>query len=245
LACRRALDKVSLNTMPEPVRPSNLSEYAERTLADLAAAGLGHVISVGGALGLLHYLDYRNTHDVDAWWTPTATAKERERVLATVESTLRPFGEVRTRQWGDVVSLELKKGGKTVFGFQIASRSAQLQPPTTLPWTDVELDSLPDLVASKMVALVERGAPRDFRDIYIVCQADLTSPVDCWRLWRERQQQAGSDTDPSRARLAVETHLTRISQHRPLETIADPTQRAEAEAVRSWFTQELLHARLD
>jgi hypothetical protein len=109
----------------------------------------------------------------------------------------------------------------------------------------IALDSLPDLVASKMVALVERGAPRDFRDIYYLCHAGLMAPADCWKLWRQRQQEAGSDTDPHRARLAVETHLTRISQHRPLEAIADPTQRAEAKAVRSWFTQELLHAQLD
>src|SRR5689334_16126628 len=123
--------------MSEPVRPSSLSEYAERTLAALAAAGLGHVISVGGALGLLHYLDYRDTHDIDAWWVSTATSEDRERTLSVVESTLRSFGEVRTRQWGDVHSLELRKEGKTVFSFQVASRSAQLQPPTTLPWIDV------------------------------------------------------------------------------------------------------------
>jgi hypothetical protein len=104
---------------------------------------------------------------------------------------------------------------------------------------------LPDLMVSKMVALVERGAPRDFRDIYIVCQAGLMAPAGCWSLWRQRQQAAGSDTDPHRARLAVETHLTRISQHRPLNSITDPDQRAEAEAVRSWFTEELLHAHLD
>lgn len=231
--------------MIEPVRPSHLSEYAEKTLAALAAAGLGHAISVGGALGLLHYLDYRTTHDVDAWWTSEALPEDRERVLATVEAALRHFGEVRTRKWGEVVSLELKKDGKTVFSFQIASRSVQLQPPTTLPWSDVALDSLPDLVASKMVALVERGAPRDFRDIYVVCHAGLMAPADCWRLWSQRQLAAGSDSDPNRARLAVETHLTRISQHRPLEAIADPDQRAEAEAVRSWFTEELLHAHLD
>src|SRR5947199_2609495 len=231
--------------MPEPVRPSHLSEYAEKTLAALAATGLGHAISVGGALGLLHYLDYRTTHDVDAWWTSAAFTEDRERVLATIEAALQPFGEVRARKGGEVVSLELKKGGKTVFSFQIASRSAQLQPPTTLPWSDVALDSLPDLVASKMVALVERGAPRDFRDIYSVCHAGLVGPAECWSLWRQRQQKAGSDIDPHRARLAVETHLTRISQHRPLEAIADPDQRAEAEAVRSWFTQELLHANLD
>src|SRR5436305_10207428 len=95
------------------------------------------------------------------------------------------------------------------------------------------LDSLPDLVASKMVALVERGAPRDFRDIHALCAANLTSASECWDLWRRRQEQAGSDPDPHRARLAVETHLARITQHRPLESIADASQREEAERVRT------------
>jgi hypothetical protein len=101
------------------------------------------------------------------------------------------------------------------------------------------LDSFPDLLASKMVALVERGAPRDVRDI-AVCQAGLATPQECWELWRRRQRLAGSDTDSARARLAVETHLARIAQRRPLKEIADPAARAEAERVRRWFVQELL-----
>jgi predicted nucleotidyltransferase component of viral defense system len=107
------------------------------------------------------------------------------------------------------------------------------------------LDSLPDLVASKMVALVERGAPRDFRDIYALCQEERVSARECWRLWRKRQQRAGSDLDPYRARLAIETHLSRIAQHRPLDTIAEPEQRAAAENLRNWFAQELLDALVD
>jgi len=106
----------------------------------------------------------------------------------------------------------------------------------------VLLDSFPDLVASKMVALVERGAPRDVRDIYAVCQAGLATPPECWALWRRRQQLAGSDTDSARARLAVETHLARIAQHRPLAEISDPAKRAKAEQVRRWFAQEFLDA---
>jgi hypothetical protein len=231
--------------MPQPNRPSHLSEYAEKALEALAAQGLGHAISVGGALGLLHYLDYRFTHDVDAWWSPAATPDERDRVLRIVEAALQPYGEVRIKQWGEVVSLTLKRGGKSVFSFEIAARSAQLEPSITLPWTDVALDQLPDLVASKMVALVERGAPRDFRDLYALCGAGLMMPQDCWRLWVQRQQKAGSDADPHRARLAVETHLARISRQRPLERIAEPDQRAEAERVRSWFKEELIHALLD
>jgi nucleotidyltransferase AbiEii toxin of type IV toxin-antitoxin system len=231
--------------MPKATRPSQLSPYAERALQALADAGLGHRISVRGALGLQHYLEYRFTNDVDAWWEPSTSAEDRSRVIQIVESALREWGETRTRQWGEVVSVELRQDGKVVFSFQIASRSAQLEPTERVPWTDVSLDSLPDLIASKMVALVERGAPRDFRDIHALCAANFTSASECWALWRRRQEQAGSDPDPHRARLAVETHLARITQHRPLESIADASQREEAERVRTWFAKELLDALLD
>ncbi|MFN2227797.1 MAG: nucleotidyl transferase AbiEii/AbiGii toxin family protein [Anaerolineae bacterium] len=214
-------------------------------LRSLADGGLGETISVGGALGLLHYWDYRSTHDVDAWWTPATTAEEREQVLSTIRDTLRPFGEVQVRQWGDVVSVELAQEGRRAFSFQIANRSAQLRPPNEAPWTDVLLDSFPDLVASKMVALVERGAPRDFRDIYAICQGGLTNPAQAWEWWAERQRLAGSDTDTHRARLAVETHLARIAQHRPLEGISDPEGRAGAASVRDWFAGEFLDALVD
>lgn len=166
-------------------------------------------------------------------------------MLRVIQDTLRPFGDVRKRAWGDLVSVELVRDGQTVFSFQIAQRTAQLQPSTRVLWTDVLLDSFPDLVSSKMVALVERGAPRDFRDIYAVCQADLTTPAQCWHWWKARQKLAGSDTDSERARLAVETHLARIAQHRPLAGIADPVQRVAAERVRTWFVTEFLDALVD
>jgi hypothetical protein len=38
-------------------------------------------------------------------------------------------------------------------------------------------------------------------------------------------------TDATRARLAVQTHSARIALHRPLNQIADPTERAAAELV--------------
>ncbi|HWN44504.1 MAG TPA: nucleotidyl transferase AbiEii/AbiGii toxin family protein [Thermoanaerobaculia bacterium] len=231
--------------MRQPTRPTHLSEHAERTLQALAAAGLGHAISLGGALGLLHYLDYRFTHDVDAWWEPSVSADDRERVLQVVRDALQPSGDIRTRRWGEVVSVELIVSGKTIFSFQIADRSARLEPSSTLSWADVSIDSLADLVASKMVALVERGAPRDFRDIHALCHSGLMTAGECWDLWRLRQQRSGSDTDAHRARLALSTHLSRIAQHRPLESIANPDERTEAESLRTWFTTEFLDALLD
>ncbi len=80
----------------------------------------------------------------------------------------------------------------------------------------VQLDSLTDLVASKMAALVERGAPRDFRDLYTLCQVGLVDPGQCWEFWSRRQVLAGAELDFLRAVLAVETHLTRIEHYRPL-----------------------------
>lgn len=227
---------------PSAAWPTHAPDYARSALLALSASGAGGQISVGGGLGLLHYLDYRPTHDVDAWWVSSATSEDQRRVIQVIEAVLQPFGQVRQRVWGDVISVELVCEGRVVFSFQVARRTAQLAPSTKAPWGDVLLDSFPDLVAGKMVALVERGAPRDFRDVYALCQAGLTTPRECWQLWRRRQELASSDTDGARARLAVETHLARIVQHRPLNGIADPEQRAEAERLRSWFAEKFLNA---
>ncbi len=226
-------------------RPQQMSEHAEACLLALSTQGLGKTISLGGAFGLAHYYEYRSTHDVDAWWMPEATAEERQQVVQAIQDALQPFGPVRVRTWGDVVSVELRQEERTVFSFQVAHRSAQLAPPQPVPWMDGWLDSFSDLIAAKMMALVERGAPRDFRDIYTLCQAGMTTAEQCWALWRRRQQLAGSDTDAVRARLAVQTHLARIVLHRPLNQIADPTERAAAERVRTWFEMEFLNVLMD
>lgn len=222
--------------------PRHLPRYAVLCLRALAKRGLGHLISIGGALGLMHYLDYRPTHYADAWWSSEATEEQKQQVMAVLEASLRPFGEVRTRTWGDVVSLDLLQEKRTVFSFQIASRSAQLEPSVTAPWTAVQLDSLEDLVASKMVALIERGAPRDFRDISAVCDAGLVTPDRCWELWLQHQRLAGGDTDRGRASLAIETHLERIALQRPLERVSDPAEREDAARLRAWFREVFLHA---
>lgn len=229
--------------MDEPIvqRPSHISPYAVACLEALSANGLGDAVALGGALGLLHYLDYRTTADADAWWTDAATPEHQPEVVAVLTETLAEYGQVRTRAWGDVTSIELQQDGRTVFSFQIAQRSAQLAPARALPWAGVLLDSFADLVASKMVALVERGAPRDFRDIYAVCQAQLTTPQRCWALWRERQLLAGSDANRERAVLAIQTHLARIERHRPLAKIEDSQQRNEAKALRAWIKEVFLH----
>ena len=223
-------------------KPSHMPEYAEICLQAVVDYQLADRISVGGALGLLHHIDYRSTRDVDAWWTDAAQEGDQERVIRVISDALAPSGDLAVRRWGDVVSIELERDGRAVFSFQIARRSAQLAPSLPAPWGGFFIDSLPDLIGSKMVALVERGAPRDFRDIYTLCKQGLSNPPECWRLWRARQEKSESDTDEARARLAIETHLVRIAQHRPLETIEDEQQKAQAEGLRRWYREEFLVA---
>jgi hypothetical protein len=221
--------------------PANVQPLARLCLEAIAVAGLGGCVSIGGAFGLSHYLEYRTTHDVDAWWTGAATPDLRRRVVETVAAALETGGIVRTRSWSGMTSVEVAREGRTVFSFQVADRSALLREPQTGPWPGgILLDSLDDLIASKMVALVERGAPRDFRDIHAVCRAGLTDPPGCWRLWEARLAAAGEQVDAVRARLAIRSHLARIESARPIESIADAGQRNEAVQVRSWFKRELL-----
>jgi len=227
----------------QPQQPSHLSPYARACLDALVKANLADRISLGGGLGLFHYLDYRPTHDVDAWWSESLTEAQKQAVVQALETSLSNFGSVRVRAWGDVVSVELSQDGKAVFRFQIAARTLRLEESISAGWIDVPLDSLTDLVASKMNALVERGAPRDFLDIFTLCQAGLLSMDECWALWRRRQRLAGNDADASRARLAIETHLERIALHRPLEQIADLGQREQARQVRDWFLNDFLQVK--
>jgi predicted nucleotidyltransferase component of viral defense system len=139
-----------------------------------------------------------------------------------------------------VVSVELIQNDKTIFSFQIASHTVRLEEPNSAGWIDVPLDSLADLTASKMVALVERGAPRDFLDIYMLCQSGLLSIAECWALWHRREMLAGNDANRGRARLAIETHLERIVQHRPLGKIVDLEQREQAQQMRGWYSRVFL-----
>ena len=183
----------------QPRQPSHLSPYVRACLDALVKANLADRISLGGDFGLFHYFDYRPSHDVDTWWSESLTEGQKEAVVKVLERTLSNFGSVRVRAWGDVVSVELSQQDKTVFSFQIAARTTRLEEPVSAGWIDVPLDSLADPVASKMIALVERGAPRDFLDVYTLCQAGLLSIDECWALWRKRQTLSGSDADVARA----------------------------------------------
>jgi hypothetical protein len=222
-----------------PRTPRNLSPLARACLEKLAEHG--DLVSIGGAIGLSYYLEYRTTADVDAWWEG-GESRQRARLIEEVEELLRRHGEVRRRTWGDVVSVELALSDGASFSFQVAQRSARLNEPVAAPWPKgLRLDSLEDLVASKMEALVARGAPRDFRDIRALCAARLLAPEELWELWGRRRAAAGEAADRPQAELAVRTHLERIERVRPLESIGPEADRKVAAELRTWMKETLLH----
>jgi len=225
----------------EPKLPKDISPFARACLDALAVNGLGRHVSIGGAFGLAHYHEYRPTRDVGAWWREPISREKRAAVVEVLEKTLKTFGSLRTRAWGDVTSVEVEKEGRTIFSFQVATRSAQLEEPVVGLWPGgIGVDTLDELIASKMRALVERGAPRDFRDIHAVCSAGLCSARRCWELWGARQRLAGEDADSVRARKAIATHLSRLEIARPLDRLADPERREQASRLRAWYQQEFI-----
>src|SRR5713226_9275569 len=102
----------------QPKRPSQVSEYARVCLEALSTGGYGSYLSLGAAFGLKHYFEYRTTHDVDAWWVEPASVEKRQQVIHTLEAALRPYGLVRTRAWGNVMSVEVQQQNKTIFSFK-------------------------------------------------------------------------------------------------------------------------------
>lgn len=222
--------------MRAPVIPKQINPFAIVCLEALQKSGLGKYLSLGGALGLLLYHEYRYTKDVDAWWTTDATTNEQNQIIELLRKTLEQFGDVRVRRFGDVISLELHEEDTNRFSFQIAHRSAQLQPSLLSPWNPVKLDAFEDLVASKMAALIERGIPRDFLDIYEICQQNMATAPECWRLWLEREIKRGVyHSDLTTAVAAVLMHLNRIEKTRPLNSIKPPQAKQKAAELREWF----------
>ncbi|HOX04671.1 MAG TPA: nucleotidyl transferase AbiEii/AbiGii toxin family protein [Candidatus Paceibacterota bacterium] len=227
-----------------PAEPPRTSRHAAACLEALRGCEAAACLSLGGAFGLAHYHQYRTTNDVDAWWTESAIAADKSCVLDRVQAALQPFGTVSRREHGEVVSIELREAGQTLFSFQVARRSVQIGTTRPSPWPPVGLDSLEDLIAAKMAALIARGAPRDFLDIRELCRVGLASVAECWRLWRCREEKRGvSAPDTAIAREAVLLHLSRIEKMRPLSDIADNADRERAAATRVWFKHEFIGER--
>jgi|688.fasta_scaffold36085_7 hypothetical protein len=219
-----------------PVPPSNLSAYAREVLELMAGDAAAAEIVLGGGVALAHYLEYRDTFDLDAWWASAPTNAARELMARAVQMVADRHGLVASRRsWGETESFELSAGPRKVFSLQIAARDRYLDETAVAAWPPVRIETLRDNVASKMTALVERGAPRDLRDIHQLCLHGLMTIDDCWNLYRAKHPTHDIREAAGKVLHAVE----RLEAQRPLSAIASDAERSEAATVRKWYREGL------
>jgi hypothetical protein len=230
------------SVLPQP--PTDVDPLASEVLKRLSHHPEAKFVVLGGHFALKCYLDYRPTHDIDGWWSRGLSSNQRHDARSAIRQVANEVaGEhglsIAERSWGDTEAIDFQRptSGRpqTVFSIQIAERIVELEPPITSPWPPIPIETLRDNLASKMNALVARGAPRDFRDVYEVVQAGLATVTECWELWQAKN--AGLQVDLAKAQ--VVKHLESITLRRPLEQLAEQ-DRAAAQTLRQWVLHDLI-----
>lgn len=211
-------------------------------LEDLQGTREAEHVVLGGGFALQHYLSFRPTYDIDARYSQSATPTDRgetvDRLREIAQAVARNHGlayRERARAASDVVSLELLQGSSKTFSFQIATRTIELDTPLSAasPWSPVQFESLRDNIASKMTALVTRGAPRDFQDVYAVTTKGLVTIDEAWAMWSTKNPTLDLDA----AKAQVIKRMESIELRRPIETVPLELQDSVAES-RRWVRED-------
>ena len=216
----------------QPIPPQHLHPLARQLLERLSGHPAAAEIVIGGGVALAHYIDYRDTVDLDAWWREKRSVQAIGFIEEAFADVAAKHGcALHHRGWGDTDSFELVAVDRTVFSFQISERSHYLAEPIKAAWPPVLIETLADNLASKLTALVQRGAPRDFVDIYEAVHRGLIDPETCWQLWQRKNVSVAL----GEAKRKVMARLEHLEVSRPLESIQDSKQLARAQAVRRWY----------
>lgn len=218
-------------------KPSSLHPLAEAILARLSLAPEASEVVLGGYFALQHYTGYRETRDIDAWWKTRASKAAEEAIRRAMSEVASAQAlALRERSFGDTISFELHRGGVKEYSFQIAVKSTALEEPVASPWPPILMETLRENIGSKMNALVNRGAPRDFLDVKHVIDEELLSMSDAWKLWAAKNPHQTMGSGKQKVLFLLEV----LEAKRPLDQIADPVERTRAQSVREWYRQEFL-----
>jgi Nucleotidyl transferase AbiEii toxin, Type IV TA system len=224
----------------EPQQPTDLDPLAAQILEQLTNQSAAAALVLGGYFALKHYLNYRQTKDIDAWWSKSSSLGERQESVQLLRQIMMQVGEsngleLQERSSSTTLSLELKKGRSVVFSVQIADRDIELDPPIASPYPPVQIETLRDNIGAKMNALVNRGAPRDFVDVYSIVTEGVATVAELWQCWQQKNERL----EVTAARLQVLRHINSIEQRRPIEQIPED-QRNQATYIRRWVRFLLL-----
>lgn len=145
---------------------------------------------------------------------------------------------LRERSFGDTMSFELYRENVKEFSFQIAVRSITLEEPIASAWPPILIETFHDNIASKMNALVNRGAPRDLLDIKHVIDEGRLSPQDAWMLWANKNPGQPVESAKQKVLLSLEV----LEARRPLRGIEDFGERGRAKELREWYRLRFLES---
>jgi hypothetical protein len=85
----------------DPRKPEHPDPFAAAFLDRLKDRPEAEQFVLGGYFALKHYLDYRDTGDVDAWWRTRQDAQVLAVAREVFAETVAEFGyTVRERTWG-------------------------------------------------------------------------------------------------------------------------------------------------
>ena len=217
--------------------PERVEPLATEVLENLQGFPEAGEIVLGGYFALKRYVDYRTTHDLDAWWKTGRTERTMVCIRRVMNAVAQRHGlALSEREWGDTASFELSENKQKIFSFQIALRSVELEAAEPSAWKPVLIESLADTVGGKMNALVQRGAPRDFLDIRELVTRGVVSAEHCWEWWSRKNPAV----EVMQARAQALRLLEELEQRRPLDTINDLSERAAASSAREWIRRILL-----
>ena len=94
-------------------KPANLDPLADEILTMLSAQRESEHIVLGGYFALQHYVSYRKTHDIDAWWRDRAIPSAEEIIRSVMKTVAEQHGyELRERKFGETLSLDRDRQGK-------------------------------------------------------------------------------------------------------------------------------------
>jgi len=89
----------------DPRRPDHPNPFAAAFLDRLKDRPEAEQFVLGGYFALKHYLDYRDTGDIDAWWRTRQDAQALAVARKVFAETAAEFGYlVRERAWGETIS---------------------------------------------------------------------------------------------------------------------------------------------
>lgn len=232
--CCDIVKRMPSEHLPKP--PIRLHAVAREILDELRGQPAAAMLILGGGVALQHYCEYRETRDIDAWWSDQPSAETQTLIERIMQSVGRRHQlTLRVRNWGETQSFELQKAAQTVFSFQVAVRSIALEPALPSSWFPVQIETLFDNLGAKMNAVVNRGAPRDFLDVYSVVDRGLITVEDLWVLWSRKNQNG----DVQAAKANVAKKLVELEARRPLSSLSDSKDRDSAERVRTWIRTQL------